>query len=108
MIASLNTVAKMFAKIAKTFAGLSATIITTRRPILILHLEAKYAKMDCKNEIYAKNWVWSTWTARVNSDKKLTVKVSPYQSQRSKSTQVNNLSMMTLADMVGDVSRCGQ
>ena len=54
-IASLNTVAKTFAKIAKTFAGLSTTIIAIRRiPVLILHLEAKYAKIDCKNEIYAK------------------------------------------------------
>ena len=43
----INTVAKTFAKIAKTFAGLSTTIIATRRrPVLILHLEAKYAKMD--------------------------------------------------------------
>ena len=55
MIASLNTVAKMFAKITKTFAELSATIIAIRiRHVFILHLEAKYAKMDCKNEIYAK------------------------------------------------------
>ena len=55
MIASLNIVAKMFTKIAKTFAGLSITIMTTRRRlVLILHLEAKYEKMDCKNEIYAK------------------------------------------------------
>ena len=56
MIASLNIVAKMFAKIIKTFVGLLATIIATRRrSVLILHLEAKYAKMDYKNEIYAKN-----------------------------------------------------
>ena len=55
MIASLNIVAKMFS-VAKMFAGLSATIIATRRrPVLIFHLEAKYAKIDCKNEIYAKN-----------------------------------------------------
>ena len=49
--------AKMFAKIAKSFVGLSATIIAKGRIlVLILHLEAKYAKkMDCKNEIYAKN-----------------------------------------------------
>ena len=61
MIASLNIVAKMFAKIAKMFAELSTMIIATRkRPVLILHLEAKYAKMDCKNEIYAKNWIMST------------------------------------------------
>ena len=39
-------------------------IATRRRPVLILHLEAKYAKIDSKNEIYAKNWVKSTWTAK--------------------------------------------
>ena len=73
--------AKTFTKIAKTFAGLSTTIIKTRRrPVLILHLEAKYAKIDCKNEIYAKNWVRSTWTAKVNFDKKSTVKVNSQQS----------------------------
>ena len=56
MIASLNIVAKMFAKIAKMLAGLSTKIIARRRRlVLIHHLEAKYAKMDCKNEIYAKN-----------------------------------------------------
>ena len=56
---------KTFAKIAQTFVGLSATIIATRRRyVLVLHLEAKYAKMDGKNEIYAKNWVRSTWTAK--------------------------------------------
>ena len=61
MIVSLNTVAKTFAKIAKTFIGLLATIVAKgRRFVLILHLEAKYAKMDCKNEIYMKNWVRST------------------------------------------------
>ena len=54
---------------AKTFAGLSVTIIARiRRPVLILHLEAKKnAKIDCKNEIYVKNWIRSTWTAKVNS-----------------------------------------
>ena len=57
--------AKTFAKIAKMFVGLLATIIATgRRSILILHLEAKYAKIDSKNEIYAKNWVRSTWIAK--------------------------------------------
>ena len=80
--------AKTFAKIAKTFARLSTTIIATRRRhVLILHLEAKYAKIECKNEIYAKNWVRSTWTAKVNSDKKSTVKVN----HKSKSTLVNVL-----------------
>ena len=57
--------AKTFAKIAQTFVGLSATIIETRRRfVLILHLEAKYAKMDGKNEIFVKNWVRSTWTIK--------------------------------------------
>ena len=61
MIASLNIVAKTFAKITKMFVELSAMImVTRRRPVLILHLEAKYAKMDCKNGIYAKNWVRRT------------------------------------------------
>ena len=74
MIASLNIVAKTFAKIAKTFVGLLVTIMATRRrPVLILHLEAKYAKMDCKNGIYAKNWIRRTWTTKVN----------PGESQRS-------------------------
>ena len=44
--------AKTFAKIAKTFVGLSVTIVAKGRTlVLILHIEAKYAKMDCKNEI---------------------------------------------------------
>ena len=48
--------AKTFTKIAKTFVGFLATIVAKgRRLVLILHLEAKYAKMDCKNEIYLKN-----------------------------------------------------
>ena len=46
---------KMFAKITKMFVGLLVTIVAKgRRLVLILHLEAKYAKIDCKNEIYAK------------------------------------------------------
>ena len=56
MIANLNILGKTFAKIAKTFVGLSMTIVAIRRrPILFFHLEAKYAKMNCKNEICAKN-----------------------------------------------------
>ena len=46
MIASLNTVAKTFTKIAKTFARLAAMIVAKGgRLVLILHLEAKTAKM---------------------------------------------------------------
>ena len=62
MIASLNIMAKTF---AKTFVGLSVTIVAKGRIlVLILHLEVKYAKMDCKNEIYVKNLVRSTWTVK--------------------------------------------
>ena len=69
MIASLNIVAETFAKITKMFVGLSATIIAIRRKsVLILHLDAKFAQMDCKNEIYAKklgkehlNWKSQLW-----------------------------------------------
>ena len=65
MAKTFAKIAKMFAKIAKTFVGLSATIVAKgRRLVLILHLGAKYAKMNCKNEIYAKNWARSTWTAK--------------------------------------------
>ena len=101
--------AKTFAKIAKTFAGLSTTIIATRRrPILILHLEAKYAKIDCKNEIYAKNWVRSTWTAKsqlwqqVNGQSQRPVKVN---GQRSTMTSAGAWRMTSADDVVDDVSR---
>ena len=57
--------AKTFAKIAKTFFGLSTTIVAKGRiSVLILHLEAQYAKTDYKNELYAKNWAMSTYTAK--------------------------------------------
>ena len=56
MITNLNSMAKTFAKFAKTFARLSVMIVVIRRRfVLILHLGAKYAKMDYKNEIYTKN-----------------------------------------------------
>ena len=79
------------------------TIIATRRRlVLILHLDAKYAKIDCKNEIYAKNWVRSTWTAKVNSDKKSTVKVNG----QSKSTVNGQRSTLASAGACADdVSR---
>ena len=93
--------AKTFAKIAKTFAGLSTTIIAIRRRlVLILHLEAKYAKIDCKNEIYAKNWVRSTWTAKVNSGKKSTGKVNG----QSKSTVNDDVSRCVADDVSDDVA----
>ena len=88
MITSLNIVAKTF---AKTFARLSAMIIATRRSlVLILYLEAKNAKIDCKNEIYAKNWVRRTWTEKVNPEEKSTVRST----------------MTSAGDVEDDVSGC--
>ena len=55
MIANLNTMTKMSAKIAKSFVGLSATIITIRRRhVLSLHLKEKYAKIDWSTLMYAR------------------------------------------------------
>ena len=98
--------AKTFAKIAKTFARLLMTIIATRRrPILILHLEAKYAKIDYKNEIYVKNWVRSTWTAKsqlwqkvngqVNRKSMSTVKVNVLVNDDVAVTSANDVAVMT-------------
>ena len=70
-------------------------IATRRRPVLILHLEAKCTKIDCKNEIYAKNWVRSTWTAKKSTLAK---------SQRSKSTLVNGLVNVLVNDDVAVTS----
>ena len=52
MIASLNIMTKTFAKM---FDGLLVMIVAIRKLVIILHLEAKYAKVDYKNEIYVKN-----------------------------------------------------
>ena len=55
LIVNLNIVAKTFVKIAKTVVRLSAmSVAIKRRHVLILQLVAKYAKTDCKNEIYKK------------------------------------------------------
>ena len=49
IIASLNIMAKMFAKFAKTFVGMFVTIVAIRRRlVLILHLGEKYAKWTAK------------------------------------------------------------
>ena len=56
MIVSLNIMVKLFVEIAKSFVGLSATIVAIkRRHVFALHLEAKYAKTDSKKDIYMKN-----------------------------------------------------
>ena len=84
LIASFNIVAKTFIKIAKTIVRLSAmSVAIKRRHVLILQLVAKYAKTDYKNEIYKKNWVRSTWTAKsqqLNSRKSMV-------NRRSKATE---------------------
>ena len=98
MIATLNIVAKTFAKFAKTFDGLAATIVAKRRrPVLILHLEEKYAKIDYKNEIYTKNWVRKTWTKK---------KVNSKKSQRSKSTSQSKSMWSTVSSDDVIVAEC--
>ena len=100
MIASLNIVAKMFAKIAKTFIELLATIMATRRrPVLILHLEAKYGKMECKNEIYAKK----LGKEHLDCKSQLWQKVNG-QSQRSTLTSVGAWWMTSADDVANDVA----
>ena len=47
-----------------------------KKNILFIRLETQYEKTDCKNEIYAKNWVRRTWTEKVNPLEKSTVKVN--------------------------------
>ena len=92
--------AKTFAKIAKTFVGLSAMIVTQgRRLVLILHFEAKYAKIDCTNEIYAKNWVRRTWTEK-STLKKSTVKVNGQQMVNGQRSTVGN-GQRSAADVTG-------
>ena len=52
LISSLNIMAKTFAKIAKAIIGLSTMIVAIKkRPVHILPLEAKYAKMKSMQKI---------------------------------------------------------
>ena len=39
---------------------------TRKKNILLIHLGTQYAKTDCRNEIYTKNWVRRTWREKVN------------------------------------------
>ena len=83
MIVSLNIVAKTFAKIAKTFAGLSVMIMATRRRhVLILHLEAKYAKNGLQK------WNLREKLGKEHLDRKKSTLVKSQRSilQKSKST----------------------
>ena len=58
--------------------------------------------MDCKNEIYAKNWVKNTWTAK---------KSTPEKSQRSNSLKGQRLKLREEVNyrmmQVNDVSNKG-
>ena len=56
-----------------------------RRSVLIFHLEEKYAKTNCKNEIYVKNWIKSTWIAKSQLWQKINDQLCQSQSQRLKS-----------------------
>ena len=56
-----------------------------RRSVLIFNLEEKYAKTNCKNEIYVKNWIKSTWIAKSQLWQKINDQLCQSQSQRLKS-----------------------
>ena len=108
MIASLNIVTKTFAKIAKMFVALSATIIATRRrPILILHLEEKYTKNGVQKwNLRKKKKGKEHLDYKKSTLKKSTVK--PGQSQQSIESQrlTENNQQRTSASWLGDdVSR---
>ena len=107
--------ANMFAKIAKTFVRLSMTIVAIRRRlILVLHLEAKYTKMDCKNEIYAKKFSKEHLDYKKSTPKesqRLTIRevnIQRKQSQRlvkSTTTGQHRCKQMTSTRPSNDVSR---
>ena len=35
-----------------------------KKNILLIHLGTQYAKTDCRNEIYTKNWIRRTWPGK--------------------------------------------
>ena len=72
----------------------------SKKNIIFIYLETQYAKTDCKNEIYAKNWVRRTWTEKVNSREKSTIKVNA----RSKSTVNLEKSTVKYPESKDDVS----
>ena len=75
-------------------------IATRRRPVLILHLEAKYAKIDCKNELGKEHLDCKKSTLAKSQRSKSTVS----QSQRSKSMLVNGLVNVLVNDDVAVTS----
>ena len=46
-----------------------------KKNIFLIHLETQYAKTDCRNEIYTKNWVRRTWPGKKSTGRS-TVKVN--------------------------------
>ena len=46
-----------------------------KKNILLIHLGTQYAKTDCRNEIYTKNWVRRTWPGEKSTGRS-TVKVN--------------------------------
>ena len=61
-----------------------------KKNILLIHLGTQYAKTDCRNEIYTKNWVRRTWPGKKST---VNVRSTVNVGQRSKST-VNVWSMV--------------
>ena len=71
-----------------------------KKNIILIHLGTQYAKTDCKNEIYTKNWVRRTWLGKKSTGRSM-VKVNGQRSVNNWST-VNAGQRSTTGD---DVSR---
>ena len=115
-IASLNSVAKTFAKIAKTFVRLSTTIIATRRrPVLILHLEAKYAKNKLqkwnlreklgKEHLDWKSQPWRKVNGQCQRSVKVNSQIPKVKGWRQRLTQAGDVSNGAARADVDDVSK---
>ena len=69
-----------------------------KKNILLIHLGTQYAKTDCRNEIYTKNWVRRTWPGK-KSIGRSTVKVNGQRWSTGQRSTVNGQRLeMTSAD----------
>ena len=77
-----------------------------KKNILLIHLGTQYAKTDCRNEIYTKNWVRRTWSGKKSTGRS-TVKVRSTANGQSQRSTVNagQRSMVKRSTTGDDVSR---
>ena len=68
-----------------------------KKNILLIHLGTQYAKTDCRNEIYTKNWVRRTWPGKKSTGRS-TVNVRSTVNAGQRSTVNGQRLEMTSAD----------